>query len=164
MKRSAAISAMGVGIIFVIVLGIVMIVSAPMLANKNKKKINTYDEVEVQEPSYRHEERMPEEPSRETESYRTSTSSDSSSQYSDYQSRIEDLQYDIRRVEEDMNHKIDSRMDAMRMELSQSQRTVRDKYVCSIVSYVDEQGQPISPNSPDKSKASKFVFECEYTR
>ena len=163
MKRNAAISAMGVGIIFVIVLGIVMIVSAPMIAKKNVKNENfeqkSYNNEDFHKTSFNTDEHLD---YRQNEDKREE--SDISKNYP--QDGLSALRAEMNNNIQNTESRIYDRIDARLREISMqtSNQGVKDKYVCSIVSYVDSQGQPISPNASDKSKAVKFVFECEYVR
>lgn len=120
MNKKSAMSAMGYAIVSVIILGIVMIVSAPMLVNNVKEE-------KPQEPQMNYEKE-------ETSSYS-----------------------ELRSIEERLSSRIDN------LERRQSDaNVVTDKYVCSIEGKLDENGEVVPVDSPNRF--DKFVFVCEYRR
>lgn len=116
MVKRLAMSTMGYAIVSVIILGIIMIVSAPLLVEnaKTEKAPEAADSFEQQEaPS------------------------------------------EIQMLEERLSSRIDS------LEHRQPQdNSVKNKYVCVIEGNLDENGNVVSVDSPNRTE--KFVFVCEY--
>ena len=142
MTKKRAMSSMGYAIVLVIILGIVMIISAPMMINNMKKDKNS-----LQDDSDFGRERYNRENIENPRDYRSS----------------EDVSMQMRMMEERMNARLDS------LESRQTQRPVSaqsssDKYVCEIEGNVDSDGNvmPIDNMSMDEVKKKKIVFVCEY--
>ncbi|MFR1672898.1 MAG: hypothetical protein ACLSWI_08150 [Candidatus Gastranaerophilaceae bacterium] len=161
LNKRKALSTMGFAIIFVIILGVVMIISAPMMADKYKDKTPKVSEPQPEDLSGMNTNEVP--PNLEHPRYMNDTN---------VNQRYEDRYMDIEnRIMSQVDYKI---REAMRNFVPQSSdSSVSDKYVCTIEGYMDEEGNVIPINSgntsdrADQAKVSyerKFVFVCQYRR
>ena len=143
MTKRKALSTMGYAIVLVIILGIVMIISAPMMMN-NIKKGKNFD----QNDNY--------------SSRRDRDDREKFDEQKDYRSS-DDVSMQLRMIEERMNARLDS-MEARQVQNPTSTQSVSDKYVCEIEGNVDADGNvtPIDNMSMDEVKKRKIVFVCEY--
>ena len=148
MIRKNAMSTMGYAIILVIILGVVMILSAPMMMSKykgDKKSSDEYSKKDDDYDNYKDRERDKEEYS--DSGYNRDMSNNNASD-------------DI--LEDRMNSRFND------IEARQSQKssspTITDKYVCSIEGNVDSDGNvtPVDNMNMDEVKRRKIVFVCEY--
>ena len=144
MNRKKAMTTMGYAIVSVIVLGIIMIISAPMIINGNKNK-NNADSQEYQEDR------------RDYDKY----SSDD---------RSVDVVAEMQNIESRLNSRIN---DIEARQNNQSQQNysnnnnsnVTNKYVCSMEGTLDSDNNVIPLNSQQPSSSlqnQKIVFVCEY--
>lgn len=144
MNRKKAMTTMGYAIVSVIVLGIIMIISAPMIINSNKNK-NNADNQEYQEDR------------RDYDQY----SSDN---------RSVDVVAEMQNIESRLNSRIN---DIETRQNNQSQQnysnnnnsTVTNKYVCSMEGTLDRDNNviPLDTQQPSTSlQNQKIVFVCEY--
>lgn len=157
LSKKSAMSTMGYAIVFVIVLGVIMIVSAPMLMSKYKgDKNSTNDDRNYNEERYSDKEnsRYDDARDRDGEHYKDSDSNNDSSE----------VVNQLRMLEDRMNSRINS-LEA-RQSQSQSGQIASDKYVCSIEGNVDADGNvtPIDGMNLEDVKRKKIVFVCEYNR
>lgn len=143
MTKRKALSTMGYAIVLVIIIGIVMIISAPMMMN-NIKKGKNFD----QNDNY--------------SSRRDRDDRENFDEQKDYRSS-DDVSMQLRMIEERMNARLDS-MEARQVQRATSTQSVSDKYVCEIEGNVDADGNvtPIDNMSMDEVKKRKIVFVCEY--
>ena len=154
MIKKNAMSTMGYAIVLVIILGVVMILSAPMMMNKYKGDKKSSDEYSKNDDSYdNYKDR-----GRDRDEYRdTRDDRDMSNNNSS-----DDISRDLRMLEDRMNSRLND------LEARQSQKssspTITDKYVCSIEGNVDADGNvtPVDNMSMDEVKRRKIVFVCEY--
>lgn len=155
MSKKFAMSALGYAIVLVIILGIVMIISAPMMADKfkNKEHNNQQDSISDDTRS-----------SSERDEYHDSSSSrpvkDDSGGGSDY------LFNEVRNIERRMNDRIDN-LELRQREMQNNQTnstSVSNKYVCTIEGSLDENNNvvPLDAQNSADIKSQKFVFVCEY--
>ena len=154
MIRKNAMSTMGYAIILVIILGVVMILSAPMMMSKykgDKKSSDEYSKKDEDYDNYKDRERDKEEYS--DSGYNRDMSNNNSS---------DDISRDLKILEDRMNSRFND------IEARQSQKssspTITDKYVCSIEGSVDSDGNvtPVDNMNMDEIKRRKIVFVCEY--
>lgn len=134
MRKKFAMSAMGYGIVSVIVLGIIMIISAPMIVNNSKREktqtpnenIENIENVDPQPPA------------------NTSNNFD----YSELQS-----------LEERLNARIDS---LETRQNSQPAPSSSNNYLCTMEGALDASGEVIPLESPNRT--DKIVFVCQYNQ
>ncbi len=170
MNKRNAISSMGVGIIFVIVIGIVMIISAPMMANKGKDNHNTVNtnisqntNMEDEEDNLSRSERYAKEHGFSSDSQSLSQTvqpSISNQDFEDFKTQTRD---DLRRLEERLEERMNMKFEAIDKAVV-SKSDVSDKYVCAIVQYLDGNGQPVQLTPMTEDRIKKFVFECSYMK
>ncbi len=164
MKKKFAMSALGYVIVLIIILGIVMIISAPMMVDKYKKngktspnsdnrskyedKNGSYDRYDSGRDNY-------EERRRSEESYRSESNDDyvSKSDLEQLESRFSSKLYDVERRISDVAEK-------------SSSSGISDKYVCSIEGFLDSAGnvKEIGQDANVDIRNQKIVFVCEYRR
>lgn len=141
MKKLYGMTAMGYAIVTVIIVGLVMIISAPMIVDTykpdTKNKINSAPSAPAQNnpPQYNN----------------------------DYQ--IQNISQELRNVEERLNLRI-SDLEQRQSTVQSTDTTVSDKYVCSIEGTVNENGDviPLNENNSSKLDTKKIVFVCEYRK
>lgn len=129
MKKRLAMSAMGYGIVSVIILGIIMIISAPMLVNNTKK------EKEVQTPSENAEMVNPENPEYAGRGY----------DYSELQNLVERMNSRIENLEN--------------RQPQQQTQTETNKYICTMEGALDASGEVIPLESPNRTDKIVFVCQ-----
>ncbi|MFQ8626493.1 MAG: hypothetical protein ACLSA2_08580 [Candidatus Gastranaerophilaceae bacterium] len=151
MNKNFAMSALGYVIILVIILGIVMIISAPMMADKYKKNgnlsKNNNSKSEYQDENYKDD--------RDRDYYNESVSDD-------YASKD-----DLMQLENNFSRKFfEMESNISRISNSASSTGVSDKYVCSIEGYLDSSGsvREIGEDTSIDIRNQKIVFVCEYRR
>lgn len=139
LNKKSAMSTMGYAIVLVIILGIVMILSAPMMMGKYKGDKKNIDN--NQEQNY--DERV-----------------------NDYQSSSSDgdVAVELRNLESRINSRISDLEARQAQNTSVQNQNVSDKFICSLEGNVDADGNVISieGKSMDEVKRSKMVFVCEY--
>lgn len=143
MKNKKAMSTIGYAIVCVIILGIIMIISAPMIIDSNKNKNN------------------PDNPSNQEES----------SDYEPYSSDNSDINVveEMQNIESRLNSRISDiearQNNQPQQNYSNSSAPVTNKYVCSMEGTLDRDNNVIPLNSQQPSanlQNQKIVFVCEY--
>ncbi len=158
MAKRKAISAMGVGIIFVIVLGIVMIISAPMMADKAKNTENSHQS---------EQDRVV--PDHYDRNYDDNSHSSGEFDRSEFDRLRNDTRMEISRLESNIDSRIESRVRDIlndferrkQTERPSNQPAVTNKYICTPISFIDEQGNTVYSSAGHNSKIVKINFECE---
>lgn len=161
MNKKIAMSALGYVIVLIIILGIVMIISAPMMADKYEKKEKTspnFDRLskfEDKNAGYDSSRDNYEERRRSEERHRSEVNNDyvSKSDLEQIENRFSSKFYDIERRISDVAEK-------------SSSSEISDKYVCSIEGFLDSAGnvKEIGQDSNVDIRNQKIVFVCEYRR
>lgn len=145
LNKKSAMSTMGYAIVLVIILGIVMILSAPMMMGKYKGDKKNIDNNQEQNYDGRqnYDERV-----------------------NDYQSSSSDgdVAVELRNLESRINSRISDLEARQAQNTSVQNQNVSDKFICSLEGNVDADGNVISieGKSMDEVKRSKIVFVCEY--
>lgn len=145
LNKKSAMSTMGYAIVLVIILGIVMILSAPMMMGKYKGDKKNIDNNQEQDYDGRqnYDERV-----------------------NDYQSSSSDgdVAVELRNLESRINSRISDLEARQAQNTSVQNQNVSDKFICSLEGNVDADGNVISieGKSMDEVKRSKMVFVCEY--
>ena len=145
LNKKSAMSTMGYAIVLVIILGIVMILSAPMMMGKYKGDKKNIDNNQEQNYDGRqnYDERV-----------------------NDYQSGSSDgdVAVELRNLESRINSRISDLEARQAQNTSVQNQNVSDKFICSLEGNVDADGNVISieGKSMDEVKRSKMVFVCEY--
>lgn len=145
LNKKSAMSTMGYAIVLVIILGIVMILSAPMMMGKYKGDKKNIDNNQEQNYDGRqnYDERV-----------------------NDYQSNSPDgdVAVELRNLESRINSRISDLEARQAQNTSVQNQNVSDKFICSLEGNVDADGNVISieGKSMDEVKRSKMVFVCEY--
>lgn len=145
LNKKSAMSTMGYAIVLVIILGIGMILSAPMMMGKykgDKKNIDNNQE----------------------ENYDGRQNYDG--RVNDYQSSSSDgdVAVELRNLESRINSRISDLEARQAQNTSVQNQNVSDKFICSLEGNVDADGNVISieGKSMDEVKRGKMVFVCEY--
>lgn len=145
LNKKSAMSTMGYAIVLVIILGIVMILSAPMMMGKYKGDKKNIDN--NQEQNYDDRQNFDE-------------------RVNDYQSSSSDgdVAVELRNLESRINSRISDLEARQAQNTSVQNQNVSDKFICSLEGNVDADGNVISieGKSMDEVKRSKMVFVCEY--
>lgn len=145
LNKKSAMSTMGYAIVLVIILGIVMILSAPMMMGKYKGDKKNIDN--NQEQNYDDRQNYDE-------------------RVNDYQSSSSDgdVAVELRNLESRINSRISDLEARQAQNTSVQNQNVSDKFICSLEGNVDADGNVISieGKSMDEVKRSKMVFVCEY--
>lgn len=145
LNKKSAMSTMGYAIVLVIILGIGMIFSAPMMMGKYKGDKKNIDNNQEQNYDGRqnYDERV-----------------------NDYQSSSSDgdVAVELRNLESRINSRISDLEARQAQNTSVQNQNVSDKFICSLEGNVDADGNVISieGKSMDEVKRSKIVFVCEY--
>lgn len=145
LNKKSAMSTMGYAIVIVIILGIVMILSAPMMMGKYKGDKKNIDNNQEQNYDGRqnYDERV-----------------------NDYQSSSSDgdVAVELRNLESRINSRISDLEARQAQNTSVQNQNVSDKFICSLEGNVDADGNVISieGKSMDEVKRGKMVFVCEY--
>lgn len=145
LNKKSAMSTMGYAIVLVIILGIVMILSAPMMMGKYKGDKKNIDNNQEQNYDGRqnYDERV-----------------------NDYQSSSSegDVAVELRNLESRINSRISDLEARQAQNTSVQNQNVSDKFICSLEGNVDADGNVISieGKSMDEVKRGKMVFVCEY--
>lgn len=145
LNKKRAMSTIGYAIVLVIILGIVMILSAPMMMGKYKGDKKNIDN--NQEQNYDGRQNYD-----ERENDYQSSSSDG------------DVAVELRNLESRINSRISDLEARQAQNTSVQNQNVSDKFICSLEGNVDADGNVISieGKSMDEVKRSKMVFVCEY--
>ena len=145
LNKKSAMSTMGYAIVLVIILGIVMILSAPMMMGKYKGDKKNIDN--NQEQNYDDRQNYDE-------------------RVNDYQSSSSDgdVAVELRNLESRINSRISDLEARQAQNTSVQNQNVSDKFICSLEGNVDADGNVISieGKSMDEVKRGKMVFVCEY--
>ena len=145
LNKKSAMSTMGYAIVLVIILGIVMILSAPMMMGKYKDDKKNIDN--NQEQNYDDRQNYDE-------------------RVNDYQSSSSDgdVAVELRNLESRINSRISDLEARQAQNTSVQNQNSSDKFICSLEGNVDADGNVISieGKSMDEVKRSKMVFVCEY--
>lgn len=145
LNKKSAMSTMGYAIVLVIILGIVMILSAPMMMGKYKGDKKNIDNNQEQNYDGRQ---------------------DYDGRVNDYQSSSSDgdVAVELRNLESRINSRISDLEARQAQNTSVQNQNVSDKFICSLEGNVDADGNVISieGKSMDEVKRSKMVFVCEY--
>ena len=145
LNKKSAMSTMGYAIVLVIILGIVMILSAPMMMGKYKGDKKNIDN--NQEQNYYGRQNY-------------------DGRVNDYQSSSSDgdVAVELRNLESRINSRISDLEARQAQNTSVQNQNVSDKFICSLEGNVDADGNVISieGKSMDEVKRGKMVFVCEY--
>lgn len=153
MNKKFAMSVLGYAIVLVIILGVVMIISAPMMADKFKNK--------GEEPSKTQSDI---EHSRSADERDYQDKSYSEEDYSNTRNVSEDIYEEVRILERRVNAKVDS-LDARQREMFEKMNntsSVSNKYVCTIEGSLDANNNVVPIDNSTDIRNQKFVFVCEY--
>ena len=147
MSKKRAMSTMGYAIVLVIILGVVMIISAPMMIDKYKKGNNSqYDNyVQSSEDQSKY---LPNNRVENQENIRENS---------------DELFNQLRIMEDRINTRLEY-LESRQNQNSGSSQSSSDKYVCEIEGNVDADGNvtPIDNMSMNEVRKRKIVFVCEY--
>lgn len=130
MKKRLAMSAMGYGIVSVIILGIIMIISAPMLVNNTKKE-------KAQTPNENIERVNPENPDYAGRGYEPS---------------------ELQNLEERLNARIEN-LENRQSSQPTSTETSTNKYICTMEGSLDASGEVIPLETPNRTDKIVFVCQ-----
>ena len=154
MGKKYAMSALGYAIVLVIILGVVMIISAPMMADKFKNKEHNNQQDSISDDTRSSSER--------DEYYDSSSSRPVKDDRggSDYLFNV------VRNIERRINDRIDN-LELRQREMQNKQTnsaSVSNKYVCTIEGSLDANNNvvPLDAQNSADIKSQKFVFVCEY--
>ena len=147
MSKKRAMSTMGYAIVLVIILGVVMIISAPMMIDKYKKGNNSQYDNYVQN-SEDQSKYLPNNRAENQENTRENS---------------DELFNQLRIMEDRINTRIEY-LESRQNQNSGSSQSSSDKYVCEIEGNVDADGNvtPIDNMSMNEVRKRKIVFVCEY--
>lgn len=168
MSKKFGMSTMGYAIVLVIILGIVMIVSAPMMVNKVKDKGNDSDKSAFTSKKYRVKNNSK---TLDSNVAVNSLSSQDNEDYSYDNGEIkDDNSRDFYSEIERIDRKISSRIDNLEIQQREfirdynKKESISNKYVCSIEGELDSDNNvvPINNQGNDDIKNKKFVFVCQY--
>ena len=154
MGKKIAMSALGYAIVLVIILGVVMIISAPMMADKFKNKEHNKQQDSISDDTRSSSER--------DEYYDSS----SSRPVKDDRGGSDYLFNEVRNIERRINDRIDN-LELRQREMQNKQTnsaSVSNKYVCTIEGSLDANNNvvPLDAQNSADIKSQKFVFVCEY--
>lgn len=147
MSKKRAMSTMGYAIVLVIILGVVMIISAPMMIDKYKKgnnsQYNNYVQSSEDQSKY-----LPNNRVENQENTRENS---------------DELFNQLRIMEDRINTRLEY-LESRQNQNSDSSQSSSDKYVCEIEGNVDADGNvtPIDNMSMNEVRKRKIVFVCEY--
>lgn len=147
MSKKRAMSTMGYAIVLVIILGVVMIISAPMMIDKYKKGNNSQYDNYVQSS----EDQSKYLPNNRAENQETP------------RENSDELFNQLRIMEDRINTRLEY-LESRQNQNSDSSQSSSDKYVCEIEGNVDADGNvtPIDNMSMNEVRKRKIVFVCEY--
>ncbi len=166
MQKRYAMSNMGYAIIFVIVLGIIMIISTPMIIDSYKSG-NKNNQQNISERRY-DEERQNEELRQTREKRYRDNSFDNDANMINLSDKINSIEINfdsrIRTLEQQQRELLENNNSA-RERVQNPQEEVSDKFVCTIEGNLDSEGNlvPIdSKSSAQTNRRQKIVFVCDY--
>lgn len=147
MSKKRAMSTMGYAIVLVIILGVVMIISAPMMIDKYKKGNNSQYDNYVQNS----EDQSKYLPNNRVENQENT------------RENSDELFNQLRIMEDRINTRLEY-LESRQNQNSSSSQSSSDKYVCEIEGNVDADGNvtPIDNMSMNEVRKRKIVFVCEY--
>ncbi len=147
MSKKRAMSTMGYAIVLVIILGVVMIISAPMMIDKYKKGNNSQYDNYVQSS----EDQSKYLPNNRVENQENT------------RENSDELFNQLRIMEDRINTRLEY-LESRQNQNSDSSQSSSDKYVCEIEGNVDADGNvtPIDNMSMNEVRKRKIVFVCEY--
>ncbi len=147
MSKKRAMSTMGYAIVLVIILGVVMIISAPMMIDKYKKGNNSQYDNYVQSS----EDQSKYLPNNRVENQENT------------RENSDELFNQLRIMEDRINTRLEY-LESRQNQNSGSSQSSSDKYVCEIDGNVDADGNvtPIDNMSMNEVRKRKIVFVCEY--
>lgn len=147
MSKKRAMSTMGYAIVLVIILGVVMIISAPMMIDKYKKGNNSQYDNYVQSS----EDQSKYLPNNRVENQENT------------RENSDELFNQLRIMEDRINTRLEY-LESRQNQNSGSSQSSSDKYVCEIEGNVDADGNvtPIDNMSMNEVRKRKIVFVCEY--
>ena len=145
MKKFNAMSTMGYAIVCVIILGIIMIVSAPMLV----KDVDKNKSLDKKTEEYTHYEEPKRYESENNYSYDITNSDEYRELENRLMSRINDLESQLQN-NSNANYS------------QQHEIKTNDNYLCSVEGVVDSNGNVSPINGPYLLQSQKIVFVCEY--
>lgn len=159
MQKKYAMSNMGYAIVLIIILGVFMIISAPMIMDSYK---NDNKNSQNRENSYERDNDYDARSERHARDRRRGNYSD--------EFQMDNLMNEIRNLEA----RFDSRLNELEMHQREIQETphessknntISDKFICSIEGYLDADGNFVTLDNKTAvqgGKNQKFVFVCEY--
>ena len=147
MSKKRAMSTLGYAIVLVIILGVVMIISAPMMIDKYKKGNNSQYDNYVQSS----EDQSKYLPNNRVENQENT------------RENSDELFNQLRIMEDRINTRLEY-LESRQNQNSGSSQSSSDKYVCEIEGNVDADGNvtPIDNMSMNEVRKRKIVFVCEY--
>ena len=147
MSKKRAMSTMGYAIVLVIILGVAMIISAPMMIDKYKKGNNSQYDNYVQSS----EDQSKYLPNNRVENQENT------------RENSDELFNQLRIMEDRINTRLEY-LESRQNQNSDSSQSSSDKYVCEIEGNVDADGNvtPIDNMSMNEVRKRKIVFVCEY--
>lgn len=147
MSKKRAMSTLGYAIVLVIILGVVMIISAPMMIDKYKKGNNSQYDNYVQNS----EDQSKYLPNNRVENQENT------------RENSDELFNQLRIMEDRINTRLEY-LESRQNQNSGSSQSSSDKYVCEIEGNVDADGNvtPIDNMSMNEVRKRKIVFVCEY--
>lgn len=136
MERKTAMSAIGYAICTVIILGIIMIVSAPMMVDKYNADKNSQTNRNFQ-------------PQVQEQMYNNANNSDNF--------------YSLQETLNQVSSRLDSLERNQASQGSQGNQSVAqgtNRYICSMEGYLDNNGEVVPIDNPNRTE--KIVFVCDY--
>ncbi len=162
MSSRSAISVLGYAIVLVIIMGVLMIISAPMLANKHKNDQNRLTNQQNNSPDYNSPNSYEVQNSESPSNREIQTPENNYTQNSPQQN---DLIGEMRRIESSLTMRIDNIERTQNEVVKDISSRKSDKYDCKIEGYIDENGTIIQiKDQNNSSNYKKFVFVCEYMK
>ena len=148
MKKKYGMSSIGYAIVTVILVGVLMIISAPMIIDTYKTDNKNSGEIsKLPKPN--------------------DTNNSENNDLNNNEKYMIDLAQKIRNLEDQMNVRI-SALEQKNNNVSppNTNNTVSDRYVCSIEGTLSESGDviPLSQNDNSNIETKKIVFVCEYRK
>lgn len=151
MSKKTGMSTMGYAIVLVIILGIVMIISAPMLVDNYEMDKNK--QAQEAQNSYQNDRH-------------------SSRDYNNYNQFQEETYINITKDMRNIERRLSSRIDELEMHYRDTsdptsydeEETLSDKYICEIEGVKNEYGNTVEITEDMDISTRKIVFVCEYRR
>ncbi len=147
MNKKSALSSMGYAIVLVIILGIGMIISAPMLANKYKDDAKDAKNNNNQQLA-------------ETSASRNGNNLTNDGEFINITEEMHNIE---RRLSSRIND-LEMRQNDLESSTSEdyAQPEISDKYICEIEGVKNEYGNTVPINDETDISTQKIVFVCEY--